>query len=431
MALKKLLFYLIMLSLVIAASELTSYLFLVFHDQKSFSYAAAQEERSSKVALDRDVLATADILALHPYVGYVFEPRETNRRFKRRGLETRISALGFSGNGDILSTDTTDDYVIAVTGGSVAFQFVNFHPGMTVIVEALKERYPDKTINVYTLANGGYKQPQQYLALSYLLALGAHFDMVLNLDGFNEVVLPPVEHIPKRVNPFYPRAWHQKVSGLNDAFMLSTAGKVSVLRNMQVEWAKLCSGKPFRYSATANFLWKVIDQWLSRKITAVEIEFQKHESATYRYEASGPAYKITDEDQLYQDLARVWKNSSLQMHRLCVANGIPYFHFLQPNQYVEGSKPMGPVEIEKAFRKDHEYRAGVIKGYPYLRKAGQELKDTGVNFVDLTMIFKNTPEPLYDDDCCHIGPEGNAILGQAMSKFILEQIDSDKGRGDE
>src|SRR4030095_13628597 len=35
----------------------------------------------------------------------------------------------------------------------------------------------------------GYKQPQQLLVLSYFLSIGQTFDLVLNIDGFNEVAL--------------------------------------------------------------------------------------------------------------------------------------------------------------------------------------------------------------------------------------------------
>jgi len=35
----------------------------------------------------------------------------------------------------------------------------------------------------------GYKQPQQLLVLSYFLSIGQPFDMVMNIDGFNEVAL--------------------------------------------------------------------------------------------------------------------------------------------------------------------------------------------------------------------------------------------------
>ena len=38
-------------------------------------------------------------------------------------------------------------------------------------------------------AHEGYKQPQQLLILSYFLSIGQELDLVVNIDGFNEVAL--------------------------------------------------------------------------------------------------------------------------------------------------------------------------------------------------------------------------------------------------
>ena len=38
-------------------------------------------------------------------------------------------------------------------------------------------------------AHEGYKQPQQLLVLSYFLSIGQELDLVVNIDGFNEVAL--------------------------------------------------------------------------------------------------------------------------------------------------------------------------------------------------------------------------------------------------
>ena len=79
---------------------------------------------------------------------------------------------------------------------------------------------------------------------------------------------------------------------------------------------------------------------------------------------------------------------------ICDANGIAYAHFLQPNQRVEGSKPMEPQERKVAI-KPSRYAPGVVGGYPLLRQEGDELRKAGVRFHDLTMIFQDVEEPLY------------------------------------
>src|SRR5690606_22799374 len=120
----------------------------------------------------------------------------------------------------------------------------------------------------------------------------------------------------------------------------------------------------------------------------------------------------------YARIAAVWARSSLEMWHLCRGLGITYLHALQPNQYVAGSKPMGDAERAVAWRDDSPFRAGVEGGYPALRAAGAALAAQGLPFADLTDVFADVREPVYIDDCCHLGPRGNALLGAALGRAI-------------
>lgn len=50
-------------------------------------------------------------------------------------------------------------------------------------------------MTVLNLGQGGWKQPQQLLALNYFLSLGQRFDVIVNLDGFNEIALGYHNHL--------------------------------------------------------------------------------------------------------------------------------------------------------------------------------------------------------------------------------------------
>ncbi|MGW8179457.1 MAG: hypothetical protein ACWGQW_11965, partial [bacterium] len=134
------------------------------------------------------------IEVLHPYVGYTLN-------------------LGLSGANNVspLPGWTLDwpkrgdeHLLVALLGGSFAVELRN-EAGVT-LVESLAQA-SGKKVRLAGLGLGGYKQPQQLMVLSYILSLGAEFDLVLNIDGFNEIALPPVENLPKSVFPLYPRAW--------------------------------------------------------------------------------------------------------------------------------------------------------------------------------------------------------------------------------
>ena len=49
-------------------------------------------------------------------------------------------------------------------------------------------RFAGKQIWVVSFALGGYKQPQQLMVLAYYLSLGQPLDVVVNVDGFNEIL---------------------------------------------------------------------------------------------------------------------------------------------------------------------------------------------------------------------------------------------------
>ncbi|MGV2341075.1 MAG UNVERIFIED_CONTAM: hypothetical protein LVR18_46165 [Planctomycetaceae bacterium] len=56
------------------------------------------------------------------------------------------------------------------------------------------------------LALPGYKQPQQLMALNYVLSLGGEFDAVLNIDGFNDGALSILENAQPKASIAYPSA---------------------------------------------------------------------------------------------------------------------------------------------------------------------------------------------------------------------------------
>jgi len=178
---------------------------------------------------------------------------------------------------------------------------------------------------------------------------------------------------------------------------------------------------------TLNRMWKYYDRELAMGISADELRLMRHEPKTQSYVATGPSYHYESEFELFKDLASVWRRSSLQMHRLCEANNIKYFHFLQPNQYVVGSKIMEEEELSRAVVPDHAYKNGVERGYPFLIKAGEELAKEGVRFHDLTMIFVDVEEPLYIDDCCHINERGNEMVASVIGKTITQELASAEG----
>ena len=346
---------------------------------------------------------------LHPYFGFVADPHENDPAL-------RVSDFGFlfSDRSSPILKRSREKVIVGLFGGS-------FSKLCYFSLKSVLDRHSGaigKEIVVINFATDGYKQPQQLIILNYLLALGAEFDIVINLDGFNEVSLPPAENIPSHVNPFYPRKWDRRTAKAISPEVLRLVGHVEMTKDNRSKRAQLWKNHHLYLSPTLFLLWQYRDNLLARSIYETIQRIITEGARSQSYTMRGPAYAYKNDEELYHDLAEVWRRSSSQMKSLCDANGAKYYHFLQPNQYVEGSKPMTEEERRQAVNTDSRFANGAVKGYPFLVKAGNELQAAGVKFADLTMIFSEHRELLYIDDCCHTNREGCDIVSERIYETI-------------
>lgn len=342
---------------------------------------------------------------IHPYLGFVPDPAYT-----ADGV-----TIGDPGQ---IPARSESELIVGLFGGSFAGGLCSFADAELRRVLAR----PGKSVRMLCLAAGGYKQPQQLLALAYLLAQGAHFDLVINVDGFNEIALPLLENKPQGVAPIYPRGWFWRVGKLKDPSALQLLAELSRAGRERAEWAEPFARWGLYRSSLLALAWERGDRLFGARWVRIVTEISEHKIEQKKsYAATGPTMTFTDDPSYYGYLARVWKDSSLQMKRLCDANGIAYAHFLQPNQHVEGAKSMGPEEKKVAL--GGPYPRAVALGYPQLRQEGEALRGAGVAFHDLTMVFKDVPDPVYSDSCCHLNGAGYAMVARAIGDAIGSQAE--------
>ncbi|REJ84942.1 MAG: hypothetical protein DWQ36_18820 [Acidobacteria bacterium] len=387
----------------------------------------------------RQIRGRHDEGVLHPYLGYVLHPsgdasndldgssgapaRESDavagEGFKAAAV-TAGDALGFPDNRQpLIQRRSADKLLVGVFGGSVANIFVDTVGERFADQLAGLDAYRGRDVSVLSLAAGGYKQPQQLMALNYLLALGGELDLVIVIDGFNEVALPPHELVPHGVSPVYPRSWRTLVAE-RDPTLLRATGELLVVRRRRQQRALRWSAPLLGQSLFAGSLWASLDRRDGRRLAELETSLRDASLIVESRQMLGPP--LPSGVDPVAAMVDVWARSSLQMSSLCEGLGIAYLHVLQPNQYVPGSKPLSDTERRTAFLADHAYRPGVLAGYPLLRRAGAELSQRGVAFLDATDLFSDAAQTLYVDDCCHFNPEGNTLLADAI-------VDSLRGSG--
>ena len=358
---------------------------------------------------------------LHPFLGYVRHPTEADTE-SRLG----VTEFGFIDAQVPLLKRNPKHFIVGLFGGSVA-TFLFADAG-----DRLRERLSTmpgvagRKVELLNLSLPGYKQPQQLMALTYLQSLGAEFDLVLNLDGFNEVSM---HQFQQRQVPYppYPKKWFAMTQAGTDPELLPFMARITYLRDGRRQWAAAFQGMLGR-SVSANLLWSVRDQQLARDLAEAQQHMADYEPDAAPYESIGPRWKAETPEETFEFLVDLWRRSSEQMQALCTAQDTLYLHFLQPNQYVPDSKPMGTEEQSVAVLEQHPYRFSVQQGYPLLQAEGAGLQLAEVAFHDLTQVFREVQEPIYIDTCCHINPRGSTLVAEAMADHIQQALQARESR---
>ncbi|MEJ2084699.1 MAG: hypothetical protein P8Y44_03350 [Acidobacteriota bacterium] len=400
--------------------ELTSYFGLRLFTGEFYSAARiAAEQREvaesdlrpgSSAAIEGPVYLRAEYV--HPYLGFL--PRFREELSLTDGLYN--SQQEFYRPGSPIYDRGSDSIVIGIVGGSVANFFSR--EGFETLQSELADdpRFAGKKFRRAEMAHGGFKQPQQLMSLAYLLALGGSLDILINIDGFNEVVLPQTDNLPQGVSYLFPRSWYFRMPP--EQLLLPSIGELAYLSRHRSLIAAAALRSPLRYFWTYRLVWKMRDRFQQSAATEIEESLREFRPTGHRAMALGPKRRFGEPSVLYATLVALWKSGSLQLERLCSANGIRYYHVLQPNQYLAGSKSFSERERRIAVRDDSRYAPIVEQAYPLLIEAGEELADSGVRFFDATRVFADVDEMVYRDPCCHYNAVGNTILGSAIAEFI-------------
>jgi hypothetical protein len=358
---------------------------------------------------------------LHPFLGFVRDPAgQATPPFDR------VDEWGFPAP-RVAATPTRnrDQVTVAVTGGSVAALFVLMAGEELARLLEASQSFAGREVVVEGWANPGYKQPQQLFTLAWFLAHGRRPQVVINLDGFNDLVLGWAENFHQGVYPFYPRSWNWRVREVPDAAVQQAIGRVAWARERRSAAAAGHATSPLARSAMASVLWRARDRRWEAELAAAEValrEIGARGESGRDYLTQGPPPRQRELVAHLDEAAELWRRSSEQMAALCQGAGIAYFHFLQPNQYVPESKPMGRQERLQAVGYPWAERI-VPRGYARLLEQGELLRAREVRFHALHLLFAGIEESLYVDRCCHFGEEGNRLLAQAVAAAILGETE--------
>jgi hypothetical protein len=361
--------------------------------------------KHSKYKLSDEFAIWWDQEIIHPYLGFVIDFKDEKRNNESYGFTTTVNPVIKREPGKLN---------VVVLGGSVA-------ASMGEVLREAFQRVCRVPPNVVTLGVAGYKQPQQLLTLTYFLSLGAEYDLVINLDGYNEIVLPYTDNYNVGVNPFFPRNWNLRIARQPSKKILAVIGEVRYLRDLKQQDLEALTSSFFRRSAVFGLL-KVQQfkrlNWDIDRTTHKLLQLQQEE--VKKFEETGPFGPYKDIRQLYDDAAAVWVRSSVLLDQLARENNMEYYHFLQPNQYVKGSKVLSAEEKRSAYLERAKISQAALIGYPILIQQGRKLLEKNIKFFDATKVFAKEKETVYIDICCHYNDLGKELLAAYMMDKIVQ-----------
>ena len=138
---------------------------------------------------------------------------------------------------------------------------------------------------VVSLADGGIKQPQQAIVAANHLLLGGEFDIIVNLDGYNEIAISAGSNPENGIFPFFPFFWKNLVGLSTEAKLL--AGKIGILRREQTRLAAAEETAPWRWSAVFGIVNRYQQERTARQIILLNHELAATRSG-YNLEKRGP-----------------------------------------------------------------------------------------------------------------------------------------------
>ena len=350
---------------------------------------------------------SADVL--HPYFGPIHRP----------GVRPETNNIGFGSTQSFPYVRANDrQFLVGIFGGSVARAFCD--RGTPRLIAAL-QRDPalaGREIVPLCFSHEGYKQPQQLIVLAYFLSLGQQYDLVINIDGFNEVALGSRNNEQGR-DISMPSPIHiNPLLNLIDQATLTPA-RIQALARISHDKERLNQLRDRMRRNRIAAVHVALDRYYMFTMNRYQAEVAAYDALPSNPSASSillltpPTRKRDGPGVVYEDIANGWTTASGLMHDLLAARGVPYLHVLQPNQYFT-RRAFGAEEARLALNSSTPFKRAVEDGYPVLQRAAATLGGRE-QFLDGTMAFDNEQAAVYEDDCCHYTDRGYEILAELIA----------------
>jgi hypothetical protein len=420
-------------------------LFFYYHKHGRIYYGEAGRVEITESQDESRDLALKTKQVLHPFLGFTFRPslpmsRVADSKRIRKLLDgekseapwtnLRTNNHGFFSEFDYpYGRKSRRELIIGIFGGSVGQWFAL--QGAERLKKDLQEHpfFRDRDITVLNFSQGGFKQPQQIQTLSYFLAAGQEFDLVVNVDGFNELALTHINH-KKGVDTSMPSAQH-----LLPLLGMMGGGEVEMemidkLHSLRMSEHRLRRIEQWNSSTRSAGL----HLFLSVLQTRAHSEYDEGLRAIDSLGRSRKRTSLVHLSNLPEDFVMsdsigeavdFWLGAAVAMQEICNARDIRYLEVIQPNQYFS-RKEFSAEELRRAINEESPYREAIETGYQRLPDLVRRMRQEGVNVVSAVDIFDDVKQPVYSDSCCHYNQTGNEILAGKVAASIVSLVEDQR-----
>jgi len=326
----------------------------------------------------------------HPFFGYLINPEQREiENFENLHPEPRPHV-----------------FRIGLFGGSVAREmsdFLNTAKGSKIFHDFVQRSgaIGDKKVEVIKMSAGGYRQPT---ALNLSLQYGQNFDLVLNLEGNNE--------LKQNHNGIFPVYYPEHPFSL--AFFSGIGNIIRLIEGVDLEKTRRAHKEA---AAVTDWPLTLKLYHLFRELKAAKAALAWQSSLK---PPADPFYPEGKEPTL-KEVAKHWVKMSCIQQNVLADFEVPSLFFIQPLPFIIGSKPLSEVERQLLLKSTSEasQRDYTFEILPYAKAL---MKDANLSFSDLTGVFGGKTQTLYRDGCCHFNEEGHEIVAKVLAKRVVDRL---------
>ncbi|MCK6449157.1 MAG: hypothetical protein L6Q99_22400 [Planctomycetes bacterium] len=314
--------------------------------------------------------SSSDSMFAHPYLGFV-------RRDFARGLTRAIEAM----------RARPDVVHVVVVGGQAAHAFVTSATEALSTELARRADRQGRRVVIWNLADAQYKAPQQLELVSYLTALGARPDVVIDISGRNEIQIGGANALMD-THPVYPARtnWEALVRrGAVDRTSLDLLVEVwNTSSEIESLVARMRSG------------WVHCGLWAEGAIERLEklaldrdlalASFQRRAEASQRQIVLRGPTPPSETQTITNVCVSVWYQATFDLSSVCAARDI---------EFVSVIEPFGAGGRRDEASNGRRSEAKLTTGRRGLVQAATQLTKRGVTCIDAAAL---APEPLSPRD---------------------------------